>query len=68
MLILWWWALAVAVGSVGFVVLPGVVATVLVVLLLAVALVVTVWLPRYSVPGHRPKVFDDEGNRLDAEV
>lgn len=67
-LILWWWALAVAVGSVGFVVLPVQVATFVVVLLLAVALVVTVWLPRYSVPGHRPKVFDDEGNRLDAEV
>lgn len=64
-LILWWWAFAVAAGSVSFVRLPAQVAAVGVVVLLAVAVFVTLWLPRYSAPGHRPKVFDHRGRRLD---
>ena len=65
-LILWWWALVVAAGSVSFVVLPGEVAAVGMAILLVVAVVVTLWLPRFSAPGHRPKRFDHAGNRLDA--
>lgn len=65
-LLLWLWAGVVALGAVSFVFVPGVLALVVVVLMLALAAALTTWLPRYSAPGHRPKVFDDHGQRLDA--
>ncbi|GAA3611471.1 MraY family glycosyltransferase [Marihabitans asiaticum] len=63
-LILWWWALVVAAGSVSFVVLPAPVAAIGVTVLLLVAIMLTLWLPRYSAPGHRPKTFDESGQRV----
>ncbi|MEX1907557.1 undecaprenyl/decaprenyl-phosphate alpha-N-acetylglucosaminyl 1-phosphate transferase [Janibacter sp. Y6] len=66
-LLLWWWAFVVAAGSVSFVVVqPAELAAAGVLALLAVAVVLTVWLPRFSRPGHRPKTFDRHGRRLDA--
>ncbi|WP_201467435.1 MraY family glycosyltransferase [Janibacter melonis] len=65
-LLLWWWAFVVAAGSVSFVIMPAELASVGVLALLAVAVVLTAWLPRFSRPGHRPKTFDRHGRRLDA--
>ena len=33
--------------------------------LFTVAAVLTIWLPRFSRPGHRPKTYDTQGQRLD---
>ena len=65
-LLLWLWAAVVAMGAVSFVFLPPEVAAAGGVGMLLVATALTVWLPRYSRPGHRPKTFDSEGRRLDA--
>lgn len=64
-LLLWLWAFVVAMGTVSFVFLPPGAAAGGVLVMLAVAAGLTVWLPRFSRPGHRPKEFDDEGRRLD---
>lgn len=34
--------------------------------MLGVAAVLTIWLPRFSRPGHRPKKYDAQGQRIDA--
>ena len=65
-LLLWLWAFVVAMGAVSFVVVPPLLAGAGGVVALAFAAGLTVWLPRYSSPGHRPKEFDSEGRRLDA--
>lgn len=64
-LLLWLWAFVVAMGSVSFVVLPWYVAAGGGVVMLVVAAVLTIWLPRFSRPGHRPKTYDTQGQRLD---
>ena len=64
-LLLWLWGGVVALGSVSFVVLPPLVAAVGGVLMLALAAGLTTWLPRFSAPGHRPKEYDDQGQRID---
>ncbi|MGN7246501.1 glycosyltransferase family 4 protein [Janibacter anophelis] len=65
-LLLWLWAVVVAMGSVSFVVLPWYVAAGGGVVMLALAAGLTAWLPRFSAPGHRPKEYDTKGRRLDA--
>ena len=65
-LLLWLWAAVVAMGAVSFVFLPPEVAAAGGVGMLLLATALTVWLPRFSRPGHRPKTFDSEGRRLDA--
>ncbi|WP_427385011.1 MraY family glycosyltransferase [Janibacter sp. G56] len=64
-LLLWLWAAVVALGSVSFVVLPGTVAAISLVLVLALTVALTMWLPRLSLPGHRPKRIDHQ-SRVDA--
>ena len=64
-LLLWLWAFVVAMGSVSFVFLPPLVAAGGGVAMVLVAAALTAWLPRFSRPGHRPKIFDHEGRRLD---
>lgn len=63
-LLLWLWALVVAMGTVSFVFLPPITAAAGGVAMLALAAALTTWLPRYSAPGHRPKEFDHQGRRL----
>ncbi|MEN3120797.1 MULTISPECIES: MraY family glycosyltransferase [Janibacter] len=65
-LLLWLWALVVAMGSVSFVFVPPLLAAAGGVVMLAVAAGLTAWLPKFSAPGHRPKEFDSRGRRLDA--
>lgn len=65
-LLLWLWALVLAMGSVSFVFLPPGVAAAGGVAMVLVAAGLTALLPRFSLPGHRPKKFDDEGRRLDS--
>ncbi|MBA4085379.1 MraY family glycosyltransferase [Janibacter terrae] len=65
-LLLWLWALVVAMGSVSFVFVPPLLAAAGGVVMLAVAAGLTAWLPKFSAPGHRPKEFDRRGRRLDA--
>ncbi len=65
-LLLWLWAFVVAMGSVSFVVLDPVTAAAGGAAMVVFAAALTAWLPRFSRPGHRPKVFDDEGRRLDS--
>ncbi len=64
-LLLWLWAFVVAMGSVSFVFLPPGLATAGGAGALVLAAALTVWLPRYSAPGHRPKSFDRSGRRID---
>ncbi len=64
-LLLWLWALVVAMGVVSFIFFPPVLTAIGGVLMLAVALWLTMWLPRFSAPGHRPKKFDTQGRRTD---
>ncbi len=54
-LLLWLWAAVVSAGSIGYVFLDAGVATGLVAGALALSVALTVWLPRFSAPGHRPK-------------
>lgn len=65
-LLLWLWALVIALGTVSFVFVPAWVAAIGGVAMLGLAAWLTMWLPQYSAPGHRPKDFDKEGRRLDA--
>ncbi|MHA7124945.1 MraY family glycosyltransferase [Janibacter indicus] len=65
-LLLWLWAAVVALGAVSFVFLPPLVAGIGGVVMLGVAAVLTIWLPRFSRPGHRPKKYDAQGQRIDA--
>lgn len=65
-LLLWLWALVVAVGVVSFVFVPPVWAGGGVVVMAGLAAFLTVWLPRYSAPGRRPKTYDEHGQRIDA--
>lgn len=65
-LLLWLWGFVVAMGSVSFVFLSPLVAAGGGVLMLGLAAGLTAWLPRLSLPGHRPKKFDRRGRRLDA--
>ena len=64
-LLLWLWAAVVALGAVSLVFLPLLVAGIGGVVMLVVAAVLTIWLPRFSRPGHRPKTYDTQGQRLD---
>ncbi len=65
-LLLWLWALVIALGTVSFVFIPPLLAALGGAAMLALAAGLTTWLPRYSAPGHRPKEFDSAGRRLDA--
>ncbi|WEV78338.1 MraY family glycosyltransferase [Janibacter cremeus] len=65
-LLLWLWALVLAMGAVSFVFLPPTAAAAGGAVMILVAAGLTAWLPRFSRPGHRPKRFDEEGHRLDA--
>lgn len=65
-LLLWLWGGVAALGSVSFVVVPSSAwAGIGVVLMLALAAALTAWLPRFSAPGHRPKKYDAQGQRID---
>lgn len=65
-LLLWLWGGVAALGSVSFVVVPSSAwAGIGVVLMLALAGALTAWLPRFSAPGHRPKKYDAQGQRID---
>ncbi|WP_338751029.1 glycosyltransferase family 4 protein [Janibacter alittae] len=64
-LLLWLWAVVVAMGAVSFVFLPPGVAAAGGVVMVLFATTLTAWLPRFSLPGHRPKKFDRQGRRLD---
>lgn len=65
-LLLWLWAGVVALGAVSFVFVPPLIAAAGGAVMLVVAAALTTWLPRFSLPGHRPKEFDSTGRRLDA--
>ncbi|HIZ97522.1 MAG TPA: undecaprenyl/decaprenyl-phosphate alpha-N-acetylglucosaminyl 1-phosphate transferase [Candidatus Janibacter merdipullorum] len=65
-LLLWLWALVIALGTVSFVFLEPLLAAAGGAVMLALAAGLTAWLPRYSAPGHRPKSFDHQGQRTDA--
>ncbi|HET8767083.1 MAG TPA: MraY family glycosyltransferase [Pedococcus sp.] len=55
-LLLWLWAAVTSLGSVSFVLVPDpLVAAIGVLVAVVVAGVLTVWLPRWSAPGHRPR-------------
>ncbi|MCA0178149.1 MAG: undecaprenyl/decaprenyl-phosphate alpha-N-acetylglucosaminyl 1-phosphate transferase [Actinobacteria bacterium] len=56
-LLLWLWAAVASMGCVSFVFLDPRLAATLVLLALAVTAALTVWLPRFSTHGHRPRVF-----------
>ena len=60
------WALVLAMGAVSFVFLPPGAAAAGGVVMVLVAAGLTAWLPRFSLPGHRPKKFDDAGRRIDS--
>ena len=56
-LLLWLWAAVAALGSVSFVFVPAWYAAGALVAVLLLAGVLTMWAPRFSRPGHRPKTF-----------
>lgn len=53
-MLLWLWAAVAAFGSIGYVFLNPVLASLAVALAFVVAIALTRVLPRFSVPGHRP--------------
>ena len=57
-LLLWLWALVIAAGAVGFVVLPAEVAGGALALMLVVAAGLTVWVPQARALGSEPKVYE----------
>jgi UDP-GlcNAc:undecaprenyl-phosphate/decaprenyl-phosphate GlcNAc-1-phosphate transferase len=54
-LLLWLWAAVAALGSVSFVFLEAWVASSAVVGVVVVAIILTIWLPRWAPPGHQPR-------------
>jgi UDP-GlcNAc:undecaprenyl-phosphate GlcNAc-1-phosphate transferase len=56
-LLLWLWAAVASFGCVAFVFLDFAVACAIVVAAVAITAALTIWLPRFSAHGHRPKVF-----------
>lgn len=56
-LLLWLWAAVASFGCVSFVFLNPVLAALLVLAAVAGTTFLTIWLPRFSAAGHRPKLF-----------
>ena len=56
-LLLWLWAAVASLGGISFVFLDAAVAAALVVAAVVVTAGLTLWLPRFSAAGHRPKIF-----------
>ena len=67
-LLLWLWALVIAAGAVGFVVLPAEVAGGALALMLVVAAGLTVWVPQARALGSEPKVYEQTEHGIERRL